>query len=157
MSAPDAAARRQERAASPLIRKLRWQFVAACMGLITVVLAIVFGCVWASAQHALERSSHTALEQAFSRRDGALLPGLRPGEEVPAPAGEGLLQGHVAAVLQGVLGGGPDTAEDNGQHCRDEAHAGGHELPAEFFDHGAGRQLLPPLAGVRGAHASSRQ
>ena len=45
MSAPDAAARRQERAASPLIRKLRWQFVAACMGLITVVLAIVFCCV----------------------------------------------------------------------------------------------------------------
>ena len=72
MSAPDAAARRQERAASPLIRKLRWQFVAACMGLITVVLAIVFGCVWASAQHALERSSHLALEQALSRRGGLL-------------------------------------------------------------------------------------
>ena len=68
MSAPDAGQRRQELAASPVIRKLRWQFVAACMGLIAAVLAIVFGCVWASAQNALERSSHMALEQALSRR-----------------------------------------------------------------------------------------
>ena len=82
---------------------------------------------------------------------------MEAGEEVPAPAGEGLLQGHVAAALQRALGGGPDAAEDDGEDDGDEAHAGGHELPAEFFDHGAGRQLLPPLAGVRGAHASSRQ
>ena len=76
MSAPDAGQRRQELAASPVIKKLRWQFVAACMGLIAIVLAIVFGCVWASAQSALERSSHTALEQALSRRGGDLLPGF---------------------------------------------------------------------------------
>ena len=56
MSAPDAGQRRQALAASPMIRKLRWQFVAACMGLIAAVLAIVFGCVWASAQNALEWS-----------------------------------------------------------------------------------------------------
>ena len=74
MSAPDAGQRRQELAASPVIKKLRWQFVAACMGLIAIVLAIVFGCVWASAQSALERSSHMALEQALSRRGGTSSP-----------------------------------------------------------------------------------
>ena len=72
MSAPDAGQRRQELAASPVIKKLRWQFVAACMGLIAAVLAIVFGCVWASAQNALERSSHMALEQALSRRGASI-------------------------------------------------------------------------------------
>ena len=114
MSAPDAAARRQERAASPLIRKLRWQFVAACMGLITVVLAIVFGCVWASAQHALERSSHTALEQALSRRDGALLPGLRPGEEdgqVLLPYFTVQIWGSTVYVTGGTYSGLEDTDE----------------------------------------------
>ena len=70
------------RKASPMIRKLRGQFVAACMGLITVVLAIVFGCVWGSAQRALEQSSHMALEQALSRRGGAVLSAAALSEEL---------------------------------------------------------------------------
>ena len=101
------------RKASPMIRKLRWQFVAACMGLITVVLAIVFGCVWGSAQRALEQSSHMALEQALSRRGGASLPGLRPEEDgqVLLPYFTVQIWGNTVYVTGGTYSGLEDTAE----------------------------------------------
>ena len=101
------------RKASPMIRKLRWQFVAACMGLITVVLAIVFGCVWGSAQRALEQSSNMALEQALSRRGGASLPGLRPEEDgqVLLPYFTVQIWGNTVYVTGGTYSGLEDTAE----------------------------------------------
>ena len=112
MSAPDAGQRRQELAASPVIRKLRWQFVAACMGLIAIVLAIVFGCVWASAQSALERSSHTALEQALSRRGGDLLPGFHQSggdDQVLLPYFTVQVWGTTVYVTGGTYSGLEDT------------------------------------------------
>ena len=112
MSAPDAGQRRQELAASPVIKKLRWQFVAACMGLIAIVLAIVFGCVWASAQSALERSSHTALEQALSRRGGDLLPGFHQSggdDQVLLPYFTVQVWGSTVYVTGGTYSGLEDT------------------------------------------------
>lgn len=112
MSAPDAGQRRQALAASPMIRKLRWQFVAACMGLIAAVLAIVFGCVWASAQNALERSSHMALEQALSRRGGDLLPGFRQNggdDQVLLPYFTVQVWGTTVYVTGGTYSGLEDT------------------------------------------------
>ena len=112
MSAPDAGQRRQALAASPMIRKLRWQFVAACMGLIAIVLAIVFGCVWASAQSALERSSHLALEQALSRRGGDLLPGFRQNggdDQVLLPYFTVQVWGTTVYVTGGTYSGLEDT------------------------------------------------
>ena len=112
MSAPDAGQRRQALAASPMIRKLRWQFVAACMGLIAIVLAIVFGCVWASAQSALERSSHMALEQALSRRGGALLPGFHQSggdDQVLLPYFTVQVWGTTVYVTGGTYSGLEDT------------------------------------------------
>ena len=112
MSAPDAGQRRQELAASPVIRKLRWQFVAACMGLIAIVLAIVFGCVWASAQSALERSSHLALEQALSRRGGDLLPGFHQSggdDQVLLPYFTVQVWGSTVYVTGGTYSGLEDT------------------------------------------------
>ena len=112
MSAPDAGQRRQALAASPMIRKLRWQFVAACMGLIAAVLAIVFGCVWASAQNALEHSSHMALEQALSRRGGDLLPGLRQNggdDQVLLPYFTVQVWGTTVYVTGGTYSGLEDT------------------------------------------------
>lgn len=112
MSAPDAGQRRQELAASPVIRKLRWQFVAACMGLIAIVLAIVFGCVWASAQSALERSSHLALEQALSRRGGDLLPGFHQSggdDQVLLPYFTVQVWGTTVYVTGGTYSGLEDT------------------------------------------------
>lgn len=113
MSAPDAGQRRQALAASPMIRKLRWQFVAACMGLIAAVLAIVFGCVWASAQNALEHSSHMALEQALSRRGGDLLPGFRQNggdDQVLLPYFTVQVWGTTVYVTGGTYSGLEDTA-----------------------------------------------
>ena len=112
MSAPDAGQRRQELAASPVIKKLRWQFVAACMGLIAIVLAIVFGCVWASAQSALERSSHLALEQALSRRGGDLLPGFHQSggdDQVLLPYFTVQVWGTTVYVTGGTYSGLEDT------------------------------------------------
>ena len=112
MSAPDAGQRRQELAASPVIRKLRWQFVAACMGLIAIVLAIVFGCVWVSAQNALEHSSHMALEQALSRRGGDLLPGFRQNggdDQVLLPYFTVQVWGTTVYVTGGTYSGLEDT------------------------------------------------
>ncbi len=112
MSAPDAGQRRQALAASPMIRKLRWQFVAACMGLIAAVLAIVFGCVWTSAQNALERSSHLALEQALSRRGGDLLPGFRQNggdDQVLLPYFTVQVWGTTVYVTGGTYSGLEDT------------------------------------------------
>ena len=112
MSAPDAGQRRQELAASPVIRKLRWQFVAACMGLIAIVLAIVFGCVWVSAQSALEHSSHMALEQALSRRGGDLLPGFRQNggdDQVLLPYFTVQVWGTTVYVTGGTYSGLEDT------------------------------------------------
>ena len=112
MSAPDAGQRRQALAASPMIRKLRWQFVAACMGLIAIVLAIVFGCVWVSAQSALERSSHMALEQALSRRGGDLLPGFRQNggdDQVLLPYFTVQVWGTTVYVTGGTYSGLEDT------------------------------------------------
>ena len=112
MSAPDAGQRRQELAASPVIRKLRWQFVAACMGLIAIVLAIVFGCVWTSAQNALERSSHLALEQALSRRGGDLLPGFHQSggdDQVLLPYFTVQVWGTTVYVTGGTYSGLEDT------------------------------------------------
>ena len=112
MSAPDAGQRRQALAASPMIRKLRWQFVAACMGLIAIVLAIVFGCVWASAQSALERSSHMALEQALSRRGGDLLPGFHQSggdDQVLLPYFTVQVWGTTVYVTGGTYSGLEDT------------------------------------------------
>ena len=112
MSAPDAGQRRQALAASPVIKKLRWQFVAACMGLIAIVLAIVFGCVWASAQSALERSSHTALEQALSRRGGDLLPGFHQSggdDQVLLPYFTVQVWGTTVYVTGGTYSGLEDT------------------------------------------------
>ena len=112
MSAPDAGQRRQELAASPVIKKLRWQFVAACMGLIAIVLAIVFGCVWASAQSALERSSHMALEQALSRRGGDLLPGFHQSggdDQVLLPYFTVQVWGTTVYVTGGTYSGLEDT------------------------------------------------
>ena len=112
MSAPDAGQRRQELAASPVIKKLRWQFVAACMGLIAIVLAIVFGCVWASAQSALERSSHMALEQALSRRGGDLLPGFHQSggdDQVLLPYFTVQVWGSTVYVTGGTYSGLEDT------------------------------------------------
>ena len=112
MSAPDAGQRRQALAASPMIRKLRWQFVAACMGLIAAVLAIVFGCVWASAQNALEHSSHMALEQALSRRGGDLLPGFRQNggdDQVLLPYFTVHVWGTTVYVTGGTYSGLEDT------------------------------------------------
>ena len=112
MSAPDASQRRQELAASPVIKKLRWQFVAACMGLIAIVLAIVFGCVWASAQSALERSSHMALEQALSRRGGDLLPGFHQSggdDQVLLPYFTVQVWGSTVYVTGGTYSGLEDT------------------------------------------------
>lgn len=112
MSAPDAGQRRQALAASPMIRKLRWQFVAACMGLIAAVLAIVFGCVWASAQNALEHSSHMALEQALSRRGGDLLPGFRQNggdDQVLLPYFTVQVWGTTVYVTGGTYSGLEDT------------------------------------------------
>ena len=112
MSAPDAGQRRQALAASPVIRKLRWQFVAACMGLIAIVLAIVFGCVWASAQSALERSSHLALEQALSRRGGDLLPGFHQSggdDQVLLPYFTVQVWGTTVYVTGGTYSGLEDT------------------------------------------------
>ena len=112
MSAPDAGQRRQELAASPVIKKLRWQFVAACMGLIAIVLAIVFGCVWASAQSALERSSHLALEQALSRRGGDLLPGFHQSggdDQVLLPYFTVQVWGSTVYVTGGTYSGLEDT------------------------------------------------
>ena len=112
MSAPDAGQRRQALAASPVIRKLRWQFVAACMGLIAIVLAIVFGCVWASAQSALERSSHMALEQALSRRGGDLLPGFHQSggdDQVLLPYFTVQVWGSTVYVTGGTYSGLEDT------------------------------------------------
>lgn len=112
MSAPDAGQRRQALAASPMIRKLRWQFVAACMGLIAAVLAIVFGCVWASAQNALERSSHMALEQALSRRGGDLRPGFRQNggdDQVLLPYFTVQVWGTTVYVTGGTYSGLEDT------------------------------------------------
>ena len=114
MSAPQAAPGRTRDPASPMIRKLRWQFVAACMGLITAVLAIVFGCVWASAQNALEQSSHMALEQALSRRGGAGLPGFRPSEgdgQVLLPYFTVQIWGGTVYVTGGTYSGLEDTEE----------------------------------------------
>ena len=104
--------RRQELAASPVIKKLRWQFVAACMGLIAIVLAIVFGCVWASAQSALERSSHMALEQALSRRGGDLLPGFHQSggdDQVLLPYFTVQVWGTTVYVTGGTYSGLEDT------------------------------------------------
>ena len=112
MSAPDAGQRRQALAASPMIRKLRWQFVAACMGLIAIVLAIVFGCVWTSAQNALERSSHLALEQALSRRGGDLLPGFHQSggdDQVLLPYFTVQVWGTTVYVTGGTYSGLEDT------------------------------------------------
>lgn len=112
MSAPDAGQRRQALAASPVIKKLRWQFVAACMGLIAIVLAIVFGCVWASAQSALEHSSHMALEQALSRRGGDLLPGFRQNggdDQVLLPYFTVQVWGTTVYVTGGTYSGLEDT------------------------------------------------
>ena len=112
MSAPDAGQRRQALAASPVIRKLRWQFVAACMGLIAIVLAIVFGCVWTSAQNALERSSHLALEQALSRRGGDLLPGFHQSggdDQVLLPYFTVQVWGTTVYVTGGTYSGLEDT------------------------------------------------
>ena len=112
MSAPDAGQRRQALAASPMIRKLRWQFVAACMGLIAAVLAIVFGCVWVSAQNALEHSSHMALEQALSRRGGDLLPGFRQNggdDQVLLPYFTVQVWGSTVYVTGGTYSGLEDT------------------------------------------------
>lgn len=112
MSAPDAGQRRQALAASPMIRKLRWQFVAACMGLIAAVLAIVFGCVWASAQNALEHSSHMALEQALSRRGGDLLPGFHQSggdDQVLLPYFTVQVWGTTVYVTGGTYSGLEDT------------------------------------------------
>ena len=112
MSAPDAGQRRQALAASPMIRKLRWQFVAACMGLIAAVLAIVFGCVWASAQNALEHSSHLALEQALSRRGGDLLPGFHQSggdDQVLLPYFTVQVWGTTVYVTGGTYSGLEDT------------------------------------------------
>ena len=112
MSAPDAGQRRQALAASPMIRKLRWQFVAACMGLIAAVLAIVFGCVWASAQNALEHSSHMALEQALSRRGEDLLPGFRQNggdDQVLLPYFTVQVWGTTVYVTGGTYSGLEDT------------------------------------------------
>ena len=112
MSAPDAGQRRQALAASPMIRKLRWQFVAACMGLIAAVLAIVFGCVWASAQNAMEHSSHMALEQALSRRGGDLLPGFRQNggdDQVLLPYFTVQVWGTTVYVTGGTYSGLEDT------------------------------------------------
>lgn len=112
MSAPDAGQRRQALAASPVIKKLRWQFVAACMGLIAAVLAIVFGCVWASAQNALEHSSHMALEQALSRRGGDLLPGFRQNggdDQVLLPYFTVQVWGTTVYVTGGTYSGLEDT------------------------------------------------
>ena len=112
MSAPDAGQRRQALAASPMIRKLRWQFVAACMGLIAAVLAIVFGCVWASAQNALEHSSHMALEQALSRRGGDLLPGFHQSggdDQVLLPYFTVQVWGSTVYVTGGTYSGLEDT------------------------------------------------
>ena len=112
MSAPDAGQRRQALAASPMIRKLRWQFVAACMGLIAIVLAIVFGCVWGSAQNALERSSHMALEQALSRRGGDLLPGFHQSggdDQVLLPYFTVQVWGTTVYVTGGTYSGLEDT------------------------------------------------
>ena len=112
MSAPDAGQRRQALAASPMIRKLRWQFVAACMGLIAAVLAIVFGCVWVSAQNALEHSSHMALEQALSRRGGDLLPGFRQNggdDQVLLPYFTVQVWGTTVYVTGGTYSGLEDT------------------------------------------------
>ena len=112
MSAPDAGQRRQALAASPMIRKLRWQFVAACMGLIAAVLAIVFGCVWVSAQNALEHSSHMALEQALSRRGGDLLPGFHQSggdDQVLLPYFTVQVWGTTVYVTGGTYSGLEDT------------------------------------------------
>ena len=95
-----------------MIRKLRWQFVAACMGLIAAVLAIVFGCVWASAQNALEHSSHMALEQALSRRGGDLLPGFRQNggdDQVLLPYFTVQVWGTTVYVTGGTYSGLEDT------------------------------------------------
>jgi len=63
-----------------LIRKLQLKFVAVCMTMVTIILAVVFMAVYISAQHSIQRNSQEVLERVLQEAS-SLIPGIsmRPG------------------------------------------------------------------------------
>ena len=53
----------------PMIRRLRLQFVAVCMLLITAVLAAVLMAVYSAAERGSERASRTVLERVLAEEN----------------------------------------------------------------------------------------
>ncbi|MBE6962581.1 MAG: HAMP domain-containing histidine kinase [Ruminococcaceae bacterium] len=63
-----------------MIRKLQLKFVAVCMTMVTIILAVVFMAVYISAQHSIQRNSQEVLERVLQEAS-SLIPGIsmRPG------------------------------------------------------------------------------
>lgn len=58
-----------------MIRKLRWKFVAVCMGLVALVLSAVFGAAYHAVRQNIEDLSRQMLYQVLRRTAaGALCP-----------------------------------------------------------------------------------
>ena len=53
-----------------MIRKLRWKFVAVCMGLVALVLSAVFGAAYHAVRQNIEDLSRQMLQQVISEGSG---------------------------------------------------------------------------------------
>ena len=53
-----------------MIRKLRWKFVAVCMGLVALVLSAVFGAAYHAVRQNIEDLSRQMLQQVISEDSG---------------------------------------------------------------------------------------
>jgi signal transduction histidine kinase len=62
-----------------MIQRLRLQFVAVCMLLVTAVLAVVLVSVYSAAQSSTDRVTRTVLERVLRDEESQSTPGLQPG------------------------------------------------------------------------------
>lgn len=56
-----------------MIRKLRWKFVAVCMGLVALVLSAVFGAAYHAVRQNIEDLSRQMLYQVLREDSGGAL------------------------------------------------------------------------------------
>jgi two-component system sensor histidine kinase CiaH len=75
-----------------MIKKLRLQFVAICMLLVTAVLAVVFLSAYSSAERNLERTSRLLLERVINAESIPLLPGGDRRQDTGSDLGSGDVQ-----------------------------------------------------------------
>mgnify|MGYP000420743215 CR=1 FL=1 len=134
-----------------MIRKLRWKFVAVCMGLVALVLSAVFGAAYHAVRQNIEDLSRQMLYQVLREDSGR---GAVPNPTIEIGGGRGLLPyftvniwGDTAYITGGTYADleNTDTLRDILSQCLEQEAAEGtvseYHLRYLSMDNGLYRKL----------------